>query len=73
MKEERVEFVAGHQPSKGLQPTDRALDDPPLAVTAKWTTILGGRSDATSAMRTDQFDVAQARRSRKASLSAARS
>ena len=59
MKEEGVEFVAGHQPSIGLEPTDRALDDPPLAIAPQWATILSGRADATSAVRTDQFDVAR--------------
>lgn len=59
MKEEGVEFVAGHQPSIGLEPTDRAFDDPPLTVAAQWSAILGSGSDAAFAVGTDQLDAAR--------------
>jgi hypothetical protein len=57
VKEEGVELVSCHQPSKGLEPTDGAFNDPPLAVPTQWAAILSGRPSAASAMGTDQFDA----------------
>ena len=54
MKEERVELVAGNQPSIGLEPANCAFDDPSLAVATQWPAILSGRPDAAPAMGTDQ-------------------
>jgi len=56
--EERIELVSGNQPSKGLESTDRAFDDPSLAVAPQRATVLRGVADAALAMRADQLDVA---------------
>src|SRR4051794_40408592 len=58
MKEEGIEFVAGHEPSKGLEPTDRAFNDPPLTIASEPPTVLGWRANASPAMWADQLNVA---------------
>lgn len=58
MKEEGIDFVAGNESAEGLQPTDGAFDDPPLAITPEWSTILRGRTHAALSMRADDLDVA---------------
>ena len=58
MKEERIEFVASNQPSEGLEPTDRAFNDPAFTITSEWSTILRGMADTALTMRADQLDVA---------------
>ena len=58
MKEEGIEFVAGHEPSKGLEPTDRTFDDPPFTIASEPPTVLGWRANASLAMWADQLNVA---------------
>jgi len=58
MKEERVKLVAGNKSAEGLQPANRALDDPPLSEAPQRAAILGCRPDTTAAVRTDQLDPA---------------
>ena len=58
MKEERIEFESGNQPSEGLEPTDGAFDDPAFAITSEWSPILRSVADAALTMRADQLDVA---------------
>src|SRR4051794_26274159 len=57
MKEKRIEFVSGNQPSEGLEPTDCAFNDPPFAITSEWSAILRGGANAALTMRADQLDV----------------
>ena len=58
MKERRIEFVASDPSSEGLQPTDRAFDFPSPAVGVELASVLRGRSNTTSAVRTEEFDIA---------------
>lgn len=58
MKEKRIEFVAGHQAAGGLQPSDGVLNDPPPAESAEATTVLRWRPNATTAIGTDELNVA---------------
>lgn len=58
MKEYRIEFVAGNQSTKGLQPTDGAFDDPASSIAPQWTSVLCFRPDSTFSMGTDQLDAA---------------
>src|SRR6187431_1429254 len=56
MEEERVELVASHESSEGLEPADGAFDDPAFSITPQWSSVLGRRSNTAAAMRADQLD-----------------
>src|SRR6476660_8446110 len=56
MKEESVEFVAGHQSAEGLEPTDCTFHDPAFSITPQRPSVLGCRPNTAAAMRTNQFD-----------------
>ena len=58
MIENCIELITGHESSKGLQPANRAFDDPPSTVASERSTILSCWSDTTPSMRTDEFDTA---------------
>ena len=58
MIEERVELVPCDQAAEGLQPADRAFDDPAPAKAAQGPAVLRGRSLSAAAMRAYQLDVA---------------
>ena len=58
MIEERIEFVSCNQPSEGLEPTDRAFDDPPFTISSEPPTVLGWRANASPSMWADQLNVA---------------
>ena len=57
MKEEGVEFVTCDEASEGLEPTDRALDDPAFTISSERPTVLRGRSLAAATVRTDELDA----------------
>src|SRR5258706_1239416 len=56
VKEERVEFVAGDQPAKVLQPGDGPLNDPAAAVATQGSAVLSWRFYTPTAMRADQLN-----------------
>ena len=57
MKERRIKFIANTQSLKGVQLTDRAFDFPSPAIATELSFILHDRSNADSAVWTDEFDI----------------
>ena len=53
MEEEGVEFVTGDEPPEGLEPTDRAFDDPAFTIPPERSAVLCRGSLAAAAMRAD--------------------